>query len=102
VETFTERNGIPCELAVSSAELEMPSTHATAVFRIVQESLANVGKHAQASRVQVAIEQNGAEVTLRIRDNGAGFRCRIRASPTHLDCSACASAHRCSAARQPS
>src|SRR6185436_17791723 len=69
VETFTERNGIPCELPVSGSELELPSAHATAVFRIIQESLANVGKHAQDSRVKVAIEQNGSEVTLSIRDD---------------------------------
>ena len=39
VEGFTQRNGIPCELAVGSAKLELPSAHATAVFRIIQESL---------------------------------------------------------------
>jgi signal transduction histidine kinase len=73
VESFTQRIGIPCELAVSNADLELPSAHATAVFRIIQESLANVGKHARASRVKVAIECNGSELTLSIRDNGAGF-----------------------------
>ncbi|HEX5863392.1 MAG TPA: PAS domain S-box protein [Casimicrobiaceae bacterium] len=73
VESFTQRSGIPCELAVSDQELELPRAHATAVFRIVQESLANVGKHAQASRVKVAIERNGSELTLSIRDDGAGF-----------------------------
>lgn len=73
VESFTQRNGIPCELAVSNPELELPSAHATAVFRIVQESLANVGKHARASRVKVGIECNGSELTLSIRDDGAGF-----------------------------
>jgi len=73
VESFTQRNGIPCELAVSSAELELPSATATAVFRIVQEALANVSKHAEASRVKVAIERDGSELTLSIRDNGAGF-----------------------------
>ena len=75
VESFTQRNGIPCELDVSSAELELelPSAHATAVFRIVQESLANVGKHAQASRVKVAIARSGSELTLSVCDNGAGF-----------------------------
>jgi PAS domain S-box-containing protein len=73
VESFTQRNGIRCELAVSSAELDLPSAHATAVFRIVQESLANVAKHAMASRVKVAIERNGSELTLSVRDDGAGF-----------------------------
>ena len=73
VDGFTQRSGIPCELNISIGDLELPSAHATAVFRIVQESLSNVAKHAGASRVQVGIDRNGTEVTLRIRDNGAGF-----------------------------
>jgi PAS domain S-box-containing protein len=72
-ETFAERNRIPCELAVNGAELELPSAHATAVFRIVQESLANIGKHAHASRVKVEIERDGEELRLGIRDDGVGF-----------------------------
>ena len=72
-ETFAERTGIPCELAVDGADLDLPSAQATAVFRIVQESLANVGKHARASRVKVAIERNGSDLALSIRDDGAGF-----------------------------
>ena len=72
-ETFTQRNGIPCELAVGCAELDLPGAHATAVFRIVQESLANVAKHARASHVKVAIERSGQDLTLSIRDDGAGF-----------------------------
>jgi signal transduction histidine kinase len=58
---------------VSIGELDLPKAHATAVFRIVQESLSNVAKHARASRVQVTIERNGTQVTLSVRDNGAGF-----------------------------
>ena len=73
VENFTQRHGIPCELDIGRGELDLPGPHATAVFRIVQESLANVAKHARASRVQVSIEHHGAEVTLSIRDDGAGF-----------------------------
>ncbi len=72
-ETFAERTRIPCELAVDDAELDLPSAQATAVFRIVQESLANVAKHARASRVKVAIERRGSDVALSIRDDGAGF-----------------------------
>ena len=72
-ETFTQRNGIPCELAVNEPQLELPGAHATAVFRIVQESLNNVAKHAGASRVEVTIEHSGSELTLSIRDDGSGF-----------------------------
>jgi len=72
-ENFTARYGVPCELAVSSPDLELPSTHATAAFRIVQESLANIAKHARASRVDIAIERGDAELTISVRDDGCGF-----------------------------
>ncbi len=72
-ETFTQRNGIPCDLAIEDGEVDLPQAQATAVFRIVQESLANVAKHARAARVQVAIGRDGADLTLSIRDDGVGF-----------------------------
>jgi signal transduction histidine kinase len=81
VEGFTQRNGIPCDLSVGSPKLELPSAHATTVFRIIQESLTNVGKHARASRVKVTLERNGADVTFGILDNGVGFSPRDPRKP---------------------
>ena len=72
-ESFAERTGIACELSVDGGDLNLPSAQATAIFRIVQESLANVGKHARASRVKVALERKGADLALSVRDDGAGF-----------------------------
>lgn len=73
VENFTQRTGVRCELAVGTAELKLHGEQSTAVFRIIQESLANIAKHAKASRAEVTIEQNGAEVTISVHDNGRGF-----------------------------
>jgi hypothetical protein len=73
VEKFTQRTGVPCELAVSTSELKLNDANSTAVFRIVQESLANVAKHARASRAEVAIGQNGSGITISVRDDGLGF-----------------------------
>ena len=73
VEDFSERSGIRCDLAASDDELELPKAHASAVFRIIQESLTNVTKHARASRVEVAIAQDSGLLTVEVRDNGAGF-----------------------------
>jgi signal transduction histidine kinase len=73
VENFTERHGIPCRLDVDGEDIELPSAQATAVFRIVQESLVNVGKHAQAQNVTVSIESADGMLTVRIVDDGAGF-----------------------------
>ncbi len=54
-------------------ERELPGAHATAVFRILQESLSNVARHSGASRVTVTNERNGSDVSFNIRENGAGF-----------------------------
>jgi PAS domain S-box-containing protein len=70
--TFSQRHGIVCELSVD-ADLELDEPYATAVFRIVQESLANVAKHAGASQVHVAIEKVGGGIVLAVRDDGCGF-----------------------------
>jgi PAS domain S-box-containing protein len=72
VHNFIERTGVVCTLSVDE-EVELHEPYATAVFRIVQEALVNVAKHAQASQVEVHIERTPTEVTLRVADNGRGF-----------------------------
>jgi PAS domain S-box-containing protein len=72
VQSFTQRNGVACDLDVDD-EVDLPEPYATAAFRIVQESLANVAKHAQASRVSVRIVREPHRVVLRIEDDGVGF-----------------------------
>jgi PAS domain S-box-containing protein len=81
--TFTQRTGVPCEVSVDD-ELELQEPHATAVFRIVQESLANVGKHAQASEAGVVIARTGQAVMLEVRDNGQGFSTAAPRKPHSL------------------
>ncbi|HYF43993.1 MAG TPA: PAS domain-containing sensor histidine kinase [Ramlibacter sp.] len=72
VQNFSQRAGVACELDVDE-ELELQEPYATAVFRIVQESLVNVGKHAGASRVQVRVAREGGEMVLSVEDDGKGF-----------------------------
>ena len=73
VDSFTQRNGFPCELVVTGEESDLPSGQATAVFRIVQESLVNVGKHAHASKVKVSIGWGDRTLTVGVVDDGVGF-----------------------------
>jgi len=73
VQNFTERTGVRCELMVGTPELELEHSLASAVFRILQESLTNVARHAQASFVEVMLDINSGQVTLTVRDNGRGF-----------------------------
>lgn len=72
VQNFEERNGIPCTLSADQ-ELELGDPHATAIFRILQESLNNVAKHARATKVDVLLKQAQDRVILEVRDDGVGF-----------------------------
>ena len=73
VHDFQRRTGIACELAIADPDLHVPGPHATAIFRIVQESLTNVGKHSRASRVEVVLASEGDAIVVTVRDNGIGF-----------------------------
>ncbi len=74
VSSFTQRCGVACKLSVDEGlGLELQEPYATAVFRIIQESLANVAKHADASHVAVAIGKVSDAVLLIVQDNGCGF-----------------------------
>jgi PAS domain S-box-containing protein len=83
VQNFTQRSGIPCEL-IADEELELPEPYATAVFRIVQESLQNVAKHSKASGVEVSMARIGPEMTLKVQDNGVGFATSTARKPNSL------------------
>ena len=83
VQNFTQRCGVACQLTVDET-LELVEPYATAVFRIVQESLANVAKHAYATRVTVEIVRTASAVTLRVGDNGCGFLVSAPRKPQSL------------------
>lgn len=80
---FTQRHGIPCRLRMDE-DLELHEPYATAVFRIVQESLANVAKHADATDVSVSVERRPGEVVLTVQDDGRGFDAAAPRSVTSL------------------
>ncbi len=71
-QNFAQRTGVACDLEVDE-DLELQEPYATGVFRIVQESLVNVGKHARATRVKVRVARAGGELALSVQDDGAGF-----------------------------
>lgn len=83
VQNFQQRTGVPCTLELDES-LELPEPYATGVFRIVQESLANVGKHARASHVQVELRREGDQMMLRVEDDGIGFRLGAPRRPQSL------------------
>jgi PAS domain S-box-containing protein len=73
VKEFRKRLGIRCDLHNPQEEIPLDPELATALFRIFQETLTNISKHAGASRVEVAIEDLGDEVQLSVTDDGRGI-----------------------------
>lgn len=73
VQNTAQRTGIQCSLAMEENALSLPQTHSTALFRIVQEALTNIAKHARATEAGVEVERHDGRLVVRIRDNGTGF-----------------------------
>lgn len=72
VQEFARRTGIPCEADLDDADIVLDDTRATALFRILQESLTNVVRHARATRVRVTLRRDDRNVYLSVEDNGVG------------------------------
>ena len=70
---FERRAGVPCELLMNDDGREVPEAQATAVFRILQESLNNIGRHARASHVRIELRVDERHLLFSIRDNGIGM-----------------------------
>src|SRR6201987_2553743 len=70
---FSQRHGIRCALSSNGEEVGLTGAHATAAFRIVQEALTNVARHAEARSVDIDIARDDASITIRVRDDGCGF-----------------------------
>ena len=72
-EDFVERYGIACTLYADEGELVLDDAASTAIFRIVQEALTNIARHAQASNVTITLYRIDGEVLLTVRDDGRGI-----------------------------
>ncbi|WP_409524119.1 tetratricopeptide repeat-containing sensor histidine kinase [Nitrincola sp. MINF-07-Sa-05] len=72
-EEFTSRTGITCHTDISETQLKLNEQYLTAIFRIVQESLTNITRYAEASEVWISMTLHKRDLCLVIRDNGKGF-----------------------------
>jgi PAS domain S-box-containing protein len=70
---FASRNGVSCQVSVPAIDLHLDGDRATAAFRIFQECLTNVIRHAQAKSVHVSLCQEDENILLVVRDDGIGF-----------------------------
>jgi PAS domain S-box-containing protein len=70
---FSQSSQTTCRLSVPDESLELAEERAIAIFRIVQEALTNVTRHADAQHVFISLTQEGNDCLLEVRDDGRGF-----------------------------
>jgi signal transduction histidine kinase len=70
---FRDRTGIECEMKCSLDSVVIERDRATAIFRIFQEALTNVARHAEATKIVIAMRQKTHTLLLKVRDSGKGI-----------------------------
>lgn len=78
---FTRQSGIPCQFTSNTSEIRLQPAQSTALFRITQEALTNIARHAQASRVGLDLAAGETHIQLKITDNGKGITVADRMKP---------------------
>jgi PAS domain S-box-containing protein len=70
---FEKRTGIRCKVNVDPEDLVLDSELSTAIFRIFQETLTNITRHAEATKIAIHLKRNAKGIELAVRDNGKGI-----------------------------
>lgn len=78
---FESRTGIRCMVHTELEDVSLGAEPSVAIFRIFQEALTNIAKHAHATAVDIDLEQNAHWLTMRVRDNGHGIADTDRHKP---------------------
>lgn len=78
---FERQMGIPCVFTCTEEDIELNADQATALFRVFQEALTNISKHAHATNVNVNLKLVKNTITLDIADNGRGMEQSDRLKP---------------------
>ena len=84
VEEFQSHTGIACSVTVLRQKLALKDDRATALFRILQEALTNIARHAHAKHVQVQLARTDGNLVLVVKDDGRGIRPKKRGKPQSL------------------
>lgn len=82
VKKFSQHTNIECKLVLPMDEFSLGADQSLTLFRILQESLNNVAKHAQASRVEIVFAEREDSISMAVKDNGIGFDTNSRNEQT--------------------
>jgi PAS domain S-box-containing protein len=84
VHEFTDQTDLTVDLDLPGQMPDIERTLAISLYRIVQEALTNVVRHAKATHVQITLATTAQQVTLSIQDDGCGFNTNLAKSPKSL------------------
>ena len=70
---FSRRSGVPVSVETQGDLEHLSESIRTCIYRVVQESLTNCARHAQASKVQITVHGNDDKISLTVQDDGKGF-----------------------------
>lgn len=73
IDNFRKHSGISCVSQLMEKSIDLDEDQTVAIFRIVQESLTNVTRHAEASRVEITLSKSAGDLIVEVHDNGKGF-----------------------------
>ena len=73
MKSFKEQTGIEVSLSAFSGVEQVNDDQRTVLYRVAQEALTNIARHAQASRAEVMIQKRDDIICMEIKDNGKGF-----------------------------
>jgi signal transduction histidine kinase len=71
---FQDRTGIRCKFNIDPEEIVLDKERSTAIFRIFQETLVNITRHANATRVNISLTEEEDKLVLKVKDDGKGIR----------------------------
>jgi PAS domain S-box-containing protein len=82
VTEFQERTEIACDLEVEGGPFHLDAERARAVYRIIQEALTNVARHAEAAEVEITVRRKPSALHIEVADDGRGIEPEMTTSPT--------------------
>ncbi len=78
---FMKRTGIQCDIELEPEDIILDEAWSIAIFRIFQETLTNITRHADATRVKVSLKENTTVIEMRVSDNGKGISKKQLSAP---------------------
>jgi signal transduction histidine kinase len=70
---FRRRTGIHCTVSLTGNNIVLPEDRSIVLFRILQESLTNISRHANARKVEILLDHDAERIRMDVQDDGIGF-----------------------------